>query len=101
MAIAIIHSLSETYSTLKTILLSTPKDKLSSDAIINHILVEKKSQQSSQLPRPHLSLTLGRENKKHKIKERENKGKELMKSQSWVNMHTARRRVTTRPNIER
>ena len=41
-AIAIIHSLPETYSTLKTILLSTPEDKLSSDAIINHILVEEK-----------------------------------------------------------
>jgi len=45
-AVAIIHSLSETYSTLKTILLSTPKDKLSSNMIINHILVEEKSQQS-------------------------------------------------------
>ena len=42
-AIAIIHSLPETYFTLKTILLSTPEDKLSSDTIINHILVEKKS----------------------------------------------------------
>ena len=46
MAIAIIHSLPETYSTLKTILLSTPEDKLSSNVIINHILVEKKSQKS-------------------------------------------------------
>ena len=45
-AITIIYSLSETYSTLKTILLSTPEDKLSSDAIINYILVEKKSQKS-------------------------------------------------------
>jgi len=43
MAITIIHSLSKTYSTLKTILLSTPEDKLSSNAIINHILVEEKS----------------------------------------------------------
>jgi len=45
-AIAIIHSLPKTYSILKTILLSTPEDKLSSDAIINHILVEEKSQKS-------------------------------------------------------
>ena len=45
MAIVIIHSLSKTYSTLKTILLSTPENKLSSYTIINHILVEKKSQQ--------------------------------------------------------
>jgi len=43
-AITIIHSLSETYSTLKTILLSTFKDKLSSLVIINYILVEEKSQ---------------------------------------------------------
>ena len=43
-AVVIIHSLPETYSILKTILLSTPEDKLSSDAIINYILVEKKSQ---------------------------------------------------------
>ena len=42
-AVAIIYSLSKTYSTLKTILLFTPEDKLSSDTIINHILVEKKS----------------------------------------------------------
>jgi len=42
-AVAIIHSLPETYSILKTILLSTLEDKLSSNAIINHILVEKKS----------------------------------------------------------
>ena len=45
-AVAIIYSLPETYSILKTILLSTLKDKLSSDMIINHILVEEKSQQS-------------------------------------------------------
>ena len=45
MAIVIIYSLFKTYSTLKTILLSTPEDKLSSYTIINHILVEKKSQQ--------------------------------------------------------
>jgi len=45
-AVTIIHSLPETYSTLKTILLSTPEDKLSSNMIINHILVEEKSQQS-------------------------------------------------------
>ena len=42
-AIAIIHFLPKTYSTLKTILLSTPEDKLSSNVIINHILVEEKS----------------------------------------------------------
>ena len=42
-AIAIIHFLPKTYSTLQTILLSTPEDKLSSNVIINHILVEEKS----------------------------------------------------------
>ena len=45
-AVTIIYSLPETYSILKTILLSTLEDKLSSDVIINHILVEEKSQQS-------------------------------------------------------
>ena len=45
-AITIIHSLPKTYSTLKTILLSTPEDKLSSNTIINYILVEEKSQKS-------------------------------------------------------
>ena len=45
-AIAIIYSLPETYSILKTILLSTPEDKLSSGTIINHILIEEKSQKS-------------------------------------------------------
>ena len=45
-AVTIIHSLPETYSILKTILFSTPEDKLSSNMIINHILVEEKSQQS-------------------------------------------------------
>ena len=40
----IIYSLLETYSTLKTILLSTPKDKLNSNMIINYILIEEKSQ---------------------------------------------------------
>ena len=44
-AITIIYFLSETYSILKAILLSTPEDKLSSDMIINHILVKEKSQQ--------------------------------------------------------
>jgi len=44
---------------------------------------------------------LGREKERHRIKEREDRGKELMKSQSWVNMHTARKRITTRPNAER
>jgi len=43
-AVVIIHSLSEIYSILKTILLSTSEDKLSTNAIINYILVEEKSQ---------------------------------------------------------
>jgi len=37
----------------------------------------------------------------HRIKERGNRRKELMESQSQINAHTAKRRVTTRPNIER
>ena len=37
MAVAIIHSLSKTYSILKTILLSTPEDKLSSDMILDMV----------------------------------------------------------------
>jgi len=44
---------------------------------------------------------LGRGNERHRIKERGDKRKELMESQSQVNAHTARRRVTTRPNAER
>jgi len=44
---------------------------------------------------------LGRGKKRHRIKKRGDRGKELMESQSWVNMHTARRRVTTRLNVER
>jgi len=59
-AIAIIHSLSKTYSTLKTILLSTPEDKLSSDAIINHILVEEKSQKSQSTSQTTFIAHLGK-----------------------------------------
>ena len=59
-AIAIIHSLPETYSTLKTILLSTPEDKLSSDAIINHILVEEKSQKSQSTSQTTFVAHLGK-----------------------------------------
>jgi len=44
---------------------------------------------------------LGRRKERHRIKEREDRRKKLMESQSWVNVHTARRRVTTRPNTER
>jgi len=44
---------------------------------------------------------LGREKEKHRIKEREDRGKELIESQSQVNAYTIRRRVTTRPNAER
>ena len=59
-AIAIIHSLPKTYSTLKTILLSTPEDKLSSDTIINHILVEEKSQQSQSTSQTTFIAYLGK-----------------------------------------
>jgi len=44
---------------------------------------------------------LGREKERHRIKKREDKGKKLMESQSWVNVHITRRRVTTRLNAER
>jgi len=44
---------------------------------------------------------LGRGKERHRIKERGDREKELMESQSWVNVHTTRRRVTTRPNAER
>jgi len=44
---------------------------------------------------------LGREKERHRIKERGDRGKKLMESQSWVNTHTARRRITTRLNAER
>jgi len=44
---------------------------------------------------------LGRGKERHRIKERGNKEKELMESQSQVNPYTARRRVTIRPNAER
>jgi len=59
-AVAIIHSLSETYSILKTILLSTPEDKLSSDVIINYILVEKKSQKSQSTSQTAFITHLGK-----------------------------------------
>ena len=59
-AIAIIHSLPETYSTLKIILLSTPEDKLSSDMIINHILVKEKSQQSQSTSQTVFVTHLGK-----------------------------------------
>jgi len=58
-AVAIIHSL-PTYSTLKTILLSTPEDKLSSNMIINHILVEEKSQQSQSTFQTAFIIHLGK-----------------------------------------
>jgi len=70
MVITIIHSFPETYSTLKTILLSTPEDKLSSDTIINHTLVEKKSQQSQLTSQTAFIAHLG----KGKGKGRQGKG---------------------------
>ena len=63
-AIAIIHSLPETYSTLKTILLSTPEDKLSFNMIINHILVEEKSQQSQSTSQTTFIAYLGKRKRK-------------------------------------
>ena len=75
MAIAIIHSLPETYSTLKTILLSTPEDKLSSDAIINHILVEEKSQKSQSTSQTAFVAHLGKGKGKAQDKEKEGQGK--------------------------
>ena len=63
-AVAIIHSLFETYSTLKTILLSTPEDKLSSNMIINHILVEEKSQQFQLTFQTAFVAHLGKEKEK-------------------------------------
>jgi len=38
---------------------------------------------------------------RYRIKERKDRGKELMESQSWINTHTARKRITTRLNAER
>ena len=75
MAIAIIHSLPETYSTLKTILLSTPEDKLSSDAIINHILVEEKSQKSQSTSQTAFVAYLGKRKGKTQDKEKGRQGK--------------------------
>jgi len=60
---------SKTYFILKNILLSTPEDKLSTDAIINHIIVEEKSQ-SSQSNSQNMFIThLGKE--KGKIQDKE------------------------------
>ena len=59
-AVTIIHSLPKTYSTLKTILLSTPEDKLSSDMIINYILVKEKSQQSQSTSQTAFITHLGK-----------------------------------------
>ena len=69
-AIAIIHSLPETYSILKTILLSTPEDKLSSNAIINHILVEEKSQKSQSTSQTAFVAYLGKGKRKAQDKEK-------------------------------
>ena len=69
-AITIIHSLFETYSTLKTILLSTPKDKLSSLVIINYILVEEKSQKSQSTSQTTFVAHLGKEKGKAQNKEK-------------------------------
>jgi len=44
---------------------------------------------------------LERGKKRHRIKERRDRGKKLMESQSQVNAHTTKRRVTTRLNVER
>ena len=74
-AIAIIHSLPETYSTLKTILLSTPENKLSSNAIINHILVEEKSQKSQSTSQTAFVAYLGKGKGKAQDKEKEGQGK--------------------------
>jgi len=73
-AVAIIHSLPETYSTLKTILLSTPKDKLSSDTIINHILVEEKSQKSQSTSQTAFITHLGK--RKGKAQDKGKRGQE-------------------------
>jgi len=100
-AVTIIYSLPKTYSTLKTILLSTPEDKLSSDTIINHILVEEKSQKFQSTSQTAFVAHLGKEKEKIQVKKRGDRGKKLMESQSWINVHTVRRRVTTRPNAER
>ena len=75
MAVAIIHSLPKTYSTLKIILLSTPEDKLSSNMIINHILVEEKSQQSQSTFQTIFVAYLGKEKGKAQDEEREGQGK--------------------------
>ena len=75
MAIAIIYSLPKTYSTLKTILLSTPEDKLSSDAIINHILVEEKSQKSQSTSQTAFVAYLGKGKGKAQDKEKEGQEK--------------------------
>jgi len=75
MAAAIIHSLPETYSTLKTILLSTPEDKLSSDAIINHILVEEKSQKSQSTSQTAFIAHLGKGKGKAQDKGKGGQGK--------------------------
>jgi len=75
MAIAIIYSLLKTYSTLKTILLSTPEDKLSSNMIINHILVEEKSQQSQSTSQTAFIAHLGKGKGKAQDKGKGEQGK--------------------------
>ena len=75
-AITIIHSLFKTYSTLKTILLSTPKDKLSSLVIINYILVKEKSQKFQSTSQTTFVAHLGKGKGKaqNKGKRRQRKG---------------------------
>ena len=68
-AIAIIYSLSKTYSISKTIQLSTSEDKLSTDGIINHILMKEKSQSSQSTSQNMFITYLGK--KKGKIQDKE------------------------------
>ena len=74
-AVSIIHFLSKTYSTLKTILLSTPEDKLSSDMIINYILVKEKSQQSQSTSQTAFVTHLRKGKGKAQDKEKRGQGK--------------------------
>jgi len=75
-AVAIIHSLPKTYFTLKTILLFTSEDKLSSNGIINHILVEEKSQQSQLTSQTAFITHLRKGKGKTQDKEKGGQGKE-------------------------
>ena len=74
--VTIIYSYSKTYSILKTILLSTSENKLSSDIIINYILVEEKSQSFQSTSQTVFFAHFGKRKEKIQDKKKDEQEKE-------------------------